>query len=421
MVKQGIRAGICAAVAAGIVAAQSTPVWADQTRDAQWALTALDIEAAHQATRGAGVTIGIVDTGVDATHPDLDGSVLPGMSTWDDKGDGLADTVGHGTSMASLLVGHGHGGGGDGILGIAPEAKVLPVSAYPTDYDPSKSDTEVGRQIEDGFVKGIRWLADQNVDVILVAAGGSPSDEELAAVEYATERKNVPIVAAAGNTSDSVGGDVVVQAPAMYDQVFGVSGTTRDGDFWTGSVEGGQVSLAAPAQDIISAKAGGGYTTDSGTSSASAMVAGTVALMKAQWPDMAWEDIEWRITETADDAGDPGSDKQFGYGIVNPAEALTAHVDPPQGVSDEQINPEPQPQEPDTDAGSQSEAAAKDSTGSGIGPWLIIAAGAVILVAFTIALVIWRRNKTRKASRHPSDPTTVGASTEPRSGQFPPN
>src|SRR5262245_55779127 len=87
-------------------------------RDTQWHLQYLKIAEAHRITECAGITVAVIDTGVDATHPDLKGSVLPGRDFATGKGDGRRDVRGHGTGMAGLIAAHGH------VLGIAPEAKV---------------------------------------------------------------------------------------------------------------------------------------------------------------------------------------------------------------------------------------------------------------------------------------------------------
>lgn len=339
------------------------------------------------------MTIGIVDSGVDATHPDLKGNVEAGQASWEGGKDGLKDTMGHGTAMASILVGHGHGDGGeDGVLGIAPEAKVKSVSIYP-----SSDPRDDPRGSHDRMVEGIRWLADEGVDVISVSQGGAGSDALEEAVKYAVEEKGIPLVASAGNTAGGPTGDVVVQAPAVYDNVFSATGTTKQGKFWDGSVEGtspDDVTVAAPAEDVVHAWNDRGYDDNSGTSDSAAIVAGTIALMKAQWPDMSRETIEWRLTETADEKGKDGPDTKYGFGIVNPAEALTAHVDPPDGVSDEEINPEPNPKASASPSPSKDDGALTASD-SGAGPvvWIVVAVVAILAAAVVSFILIRRRRQ----------------------------
>nr|BFE76293.1 hypothetical protein GCM10020092_095940 [Actinoplanes digitatis] len=99
---------------------------ADQYRDQQWYLKSLRVQEAHRSTKGAGITVAVIDSGVWAAHPDLKGAVLPGFDVLG-KGDGRDDLEGHGTQMAGVIASRGRSGG-NGVLGIAPAAKILPVS-----------------------------------------------------------------------------------------------------------------------------------------------------------------------------------------------------------------------------------------------------------------------------------------------------
>lgn len=276
------RLGVGALTVLVVVAVSPVAVRADEVRENQWMLDALDIDKVHDITKGEGVTVGIIDSGVDATHPDLTSNVEPGQASWPGGEDGLNDTIGHGTAMASLIVGHGHGPSGeDGVLGIAPEAKAKSVAIYPTS-DPRENSGDA----HDRMVEGIRWLADEGVDVISISLGGAGTGDLKAAVKYAVEDKDVPIVASAGNSGEGLADDVIVQAPAGYDTVFGITGSSKNGEFWEGSVDGtapGDVTVAAPAEDVVHAWNDHGYDDNSGTSDSAAIVAGTVALMKAQW------------------------------------------------------------------------------------------------------------------------------------------
>src|SRR5262245_29265472 len=116
-----IRIGV-SLIACALAFGSSTPAAPDPVRDAQWHLDALHIDEAHKVTKGADVIVAIIDTGVDATHPDLVGSIVDGTDlTHDGPGNGTTDMSGHGTGMTGLIAAHGH------ALGIAPEAKVLAV------------------------------------------------------------------------------------------------------------------------------------------------------------------------------------------------------------------------------------------------------------------------------------------------------
>src|SRR5438876_3590851 len=126
------------------VVAGPTPAFADAIRDHQWYLSTMNVGAAQAAANGgAGVTVAVIDSGVDASHPDLTGNVVKGINASTDSGDGQQDPANHGTGIAAIIAGHGHGpGNGDGVLGIAPRAKILPISLEGNDprnrFDPEK-------------------------------------------------------------------------------------------------------------------------------------------------------------------------------------------------------------------------------------------------------------------------------------------
>ncbi|MGH8791683.1 MAG: S8 family serine peptidase [Stackebrandtia sp.] len=389
---------------------------ADEIRNSQWWLDELDLPRVHdELTTGEGMRIGVIDTGVDADHPDIADNVVPGLDTFsrDTAADGREDDMGHGTGMASLVAGHGHGDGGqDGVLGVAPGAEIVPVRIFPDGYDyyGDHADQETAKKIDFGMVEGIEWLVDEaEVDVIMIALGGTSFPELEDATKYAVEDNNVPIVAGIGNKETTRYGDLG-EAPATYPEVFGVSATEQGGDWWDGSVESKNVLLSAPGADITSAGLDGGYDEGaSGTSNATAIVAGVVALMRWQWPDMAWDDIEWRITETADHPDDTedekGGDSKYGWGIVNPYEALTAEVEPPDGTSFEQINPEPNPREPEDEAtvdGGDSDDAALTAADSGPPAWVWIAAAASAAAVLAAVVLILMRRRQRVAATTPA-------------------
>ncbi|GAA2676646.1 type VII secretion-associated serine protease mycosin [Actinoplanes palleronii] len=308
-----------AALAAAIVSVLSWPgvAHADTVADYQkWYFDALKITSAHKTSQGAGVVVAVVDSGVDATHPDLRGQVLSGHSTTSEgAADGRRDLdrdQGHGTAMAGVIA--GRGGGSQHVLGIAPKAKILPVSVSER-YDP--------RQVADG----IRWAADHGADVINVSMGGTDStDSQVSAIQYA-QSKNVVVVAASGNTDE---GFRTVPRPANIPGVIAVAGIEKSGNAWDGATTGPEVVLAAPSVQVISAAPGGltsnGYRVGDGTSEASAIVSGVAALIRAKYPDLDAANVVNRLIRTADDRGASGRDAEYGFGVVDPVAALTADV-----------------------------------------------------------------------------------------------
>jgi subtilisin family serine protease len=204
----------------------------------------------------------------------------------------------------------------EGVLGIAPDAKILPIK------DRSKHVSSTAAQIE----CGIQTAVDQGAKVINLALGTSPPRDSAKAIQYALDH-DVVIVASAGNTT---AGDTEVMWPAKVPGVIAVTGVDKTGVFWSGSVQGPEAVVAAPATDIIATDSrlvyASGYSSGSGTSDATAIVSGVAALIRSKYPSMSAANVINRIITTADDAGPPGRDPQYGFGTVNALRALTANV-----------------------------------------------------------------------------------------------
>jgi type VII secretion-associated serine protease mycosin len=301
-----------AAVVSAIVALEAPGTAAADSQ--QWHLDFLHVSQAQLISQGAGVVVAVIDSGVDGAHPDLAGSVLPGedLGAVPASSDGRVDLDGHGTGMAGLIAAHGQ------VLGIAPQAKILPVRVVD---DPSDT-TGLGRSIG----AGIDFAVDHGASVISVSVGepeGDPTEAE--AVKRAIAN-NVVVVAAAGNRT---AGPKTVY-PAAYPGVVTVVGVDQQGNHADISVVSPQAVLAAPAVQIYSTNSrfvvGGGYRLGTGTSDAAAIVSGVAALVRSKFPSMSAADVVVRLEATADDKGPPGRDSEYGYGIVDPVKALTARV-----------------------------------------------------------------------------------------------
>jgi type VII secretion-associated serine protease mycosin len=251
------------------------------------------------------VVVAVIDSGVDANHPDLKGSVLPGIDLLHPavSPDGTLDSDGHGTQIAGVIAAHGQ------VEGIAPKAKILPIRAVP-DVLTASSD----------IAGGVEWAIVHGASVINISAGGFSSADEQQAVDDAIAA-NIVVVAAAGNDSGGA-----LEYPAAYPGVVAVTGTDRQGNIAAISSVGPGAVIAAPAVDIYSTTLHNGYSTASGTSDSAAIVAGVVALIRSKYPKLSARDVIHRLVTTADDRGPPGRDDQYGYGIVNPVKALTADV-----------------------------------------------------------------------------------------------
>jgi type VII secretion-associated serine protease mycosin len=299
---------------------------ADSIRDQQqWALDAVNAPDAWRTTEGEGVTVAVLDTGVDADHPDLAGSVLAGE---DFVGLGAAPGdpawAGHGTAMAGIIAGHGHGPGRDnGVLGVAPAAEILPVRVLLEDEDPQRDEASESRG--DALAEGIRYAADQGADVINLSLGDDsesahPDPEEDAAVRYAL-RKGSVVVASAGNGGEDGN---PVSYPAGYPGVIAVAAVDRSGTPADFSTRRWYATVSAPGKDVIVADPDGQYYSGWGTSAAAAFVSGSAALLLSAYPDLTPAEVKRLLADTAQSPPEGGRDDAVGSGVVDPAAAIEA-------------------------------------------------------------------------------------------------
>ncbi|MEV0215607.1 type VII secretion-associated serine protease mycosin [Micromonospora sp. NPDC050695] len=288
----------------------------DQVRDEQWQLDELRAETAWRSSTGRGVTVAVIDSGVDANHPDLVGQVLPGKDLVGVAGGAGPDPVGHGTTVAGLIAGRKDDK--RGVVGLAPDARILPVRVL-----------DERNRYDDALIvaQGVRWAVDHGARVINLSLGGSGDSPALAAaLDYAFAR-DVVVVACTGNLATST--DLKVWYPAREPGVIAVSGLERNSDnLWSGSITGRATALAAPANGLVGARPPSGYWRVQGTSFAAPLVAATAALVRSRYPQMSAGEVVNRLLVTARDIGPTGRDDRFGYGVVDPVAALTAQVPP---------------------------------------------------------------------------------------------
>ncbi|KXK61111.1 type VII secretion-associated serine protease mycosin [Micromonospora rosaria] len=304
-----------------------TPTRVDQVRDEQWQLDALRADTAWRTSTGRDVTVAVIDSGVDGSHPDLAGQVLPGLDLVDPGRSDSPDPVGHGTTVAGLIAGRNDDR--RGVVGLAPDAKILPVRVLDED-----------NRYDDALIvaKGVRWAVDNGARVINLSLGGSGDSPALAAaVDYAFAR-DVVVVACTGNVATST--STKVWYPAREPGVVAVAGLERDTEqLWSGSITGPDTVLTAPASGLVGARPGG-YWRVQGTSFAAPLVAATAALIRAKYPQMSAGDVVNRLITTARDIGPTGRDDRFGYGLVDPVAALTTDVPSvPRNPLDDNLSP----------------------------------------------------------------------------------
>ncbi|GIE80719.1 hypothetical protein Aph02nite_66690 [Actinoplanes philippinensis] len=292
--------------------AYGVPTGTDPSRAQQWDLTKLKADQAWKRSTGAGVTVAVVDTGVDATHPDLAGHVLDGYDAITDRTGPVTDDHGHGTHVAGTIA--AVTGNGVGVAGLAPDARILPVKVLGANGGGNMSD----------IAEGIIWAADHGAQIINMSLGSTTKVAAVSnAVSYARS-KGVTVVAAVGNSRQS---GSPVSYPAADPGVIGVAGTDANDRIGTYSNAGNYVDVAAPGTDILStypARRGPGYKQMSGTSMASPHVAAAAALLKSANPALTADQIETTLEKTAVDLGAAGFDNDFGNGRIDPAAALAS-------------------------------------------------------------------------------------------------
>ncbi|MFC4146736.1 type VII secretion-associated serine protease mycosin [Micromonospora mangrovi] len=296
--------------------APDRPTRVDQVRDEQWQLDELQARKAWRTSTGRGVIVAVIDSGVDGSHPDLAGQVLPGIDLVSPGGGEGPDPVGHGTTVAGLIAGRNDDD--RGVVGLAPDAKILPVRVL---------DDE--NRYDDAMIvaKGVRWAVDNGARVINLSLGGSGDSPALAAaLDYAFAR-DVVVVACTGNLATS--NSPKVWYPAREPGVIAVAGLERSSEnLWSGSITGHETVLTAPATSLYGARPPDGYWRVQGTSFAAPLVAATAALVRARYPQLPAGEVVNRLLVTARDIGPTGRDDRFGYGLVDPVAALTSDVAP---------------------------------------------------------------------------------------------
>ncbi|MFJ8491790.1 type VII secretion-associated serine protease mycosin [Streptomyces sp. NPDC094038] len=323
MKRRATGAAVSLLLAGSLALLPSTTAYADSIRAQQWGLSALHLDEAWQTTKGRGITVAVLDTGVEADHPDLAGNVLAAKDMIGfGAGPGDRDWARHGTAMAGIIAGHGHGvGNGDGVMGVAPEARILPVRVILEDGDSARAKARSTRG--NALAEGIRWAADHGADVINLSLGDDsdsahpePSEDE--AIQYAL-KKDVVVVASAGNGGDK--GDHI-SYPAAYPGVIAATAVDKFGTRAGFSTRRWYATVSAPGVDIVIADPDHKYYEGWGTSAASAFVSGAVALIKAAHPGLTPAQVKKLLEDTARDAPAGGRDDSRGFGMIDPAAAI---------------------------------------------------------------------------------------------------
>ncbi|WP_309237021.1 S8 family serine peptidase, partial [Actinomadura sp. BRA 177] len=327
------RGRVAAGLLAGALAGSwlmPVPAHADEVRDLQRPiLKLLGMDAAWKVTKGKGVTVAVVDSGVDPNQADLRGKVTtgPNMISAIDRGKPARL---HGTGMATLIAGHGHGAGGrSGIIGMAPQADILAIRAISEPEDAGYARYQRSEAARNSVARGIRYAADHGADVINLSLGRiEEAPDERAAVGYAIG-KGVVVVSAVGNDGDKdrrldEDGFAPYSYPASYPGVIAVAATEPGHARASFSNRNYSVLLSAPGAGLPIGGPGGRYFVSDGTSDASALVSGIAALIRAKHPKMAPALVSQALVQSTRHGPKDGYDPEVGFGEVHAARALSA-------------------------------------------------------------------------------------------------
>jgi subtilisin family serine protease len=273
---------------------------------AQYELAKLHLPQAHSIAKGDNILVAIIDSGIDASHPELSGAVADTFNTIGTQ----ASPHKHGTAIAGLVVAHGK------LMGSAPGARILGIRAF----DPAGASAE-GSTFN--ILKGLDWAAANGARVINMSFAG-PSDPAIHRSLEAAHKRGIVLVAAAGNQ----GPKSPPLYPAADPNVIAVTATDADDKLFELSNRGRHIAVAAPGAQILVAIPDGGYEVSSGTSYSAAEVSGIIALMLERKGDITPDQVRGILLATARDLGPKGPDIMFGAGLADAYGAIMAEAAP---------------------------------------------------------------------------------------------
>ncbi|MFI0014146.1 type VII secretion-associated serine protease mycosin [Streptomyces griseus] len=407
--RRRIHVHVVLASVVGLLVGVPAPAHADSMRSKQWHLDVMKADEMWTSSTGEGVTVAVIDSGVDDSNPDLVGRVLRGKDLAEgDPGDEHTDTDGHGTGMAGLIAGTGERDGGQGAFGLAPGVKILPIRVT----QKANNQAQWLKAFNTSVPAAIRFAVDSGSKVINISMAVEQGSQNLdESVAYALSKGSL-VFAGVGNDAEK-GNEALF--PAATPGAVGVGAVGRDlarADF---SQYGAQVDLAAPGEEMVHACGGGsGLCESSGTSDATAIASASAALIWSKHPDWTNNQVLRVMLNTA---GGPVSGKKrsdgIGYGIVRPRIALKTPGDPgpadvyplPDLAAAASGAPSPQPSKAGggTDQSEAPAAAAADGGGnSALWIGLGVVAAALVGGGVTAAVLRSRRRKAVAAQAPPA-------------------
>ncbi|WP_030381294.1 MULTISPECIES: type VII secretion-associated serine protease mycosin [unclassified Streptomyces] len=401
----------------------ATPAYAESVRARQWHLDAMHTDEMWKESTGRGMTVAVIDSGVDDSLTDLKGQVLDGRDFSGQRGDEHTDIDGHGTDMAALIAANGARGTLNGSYGLAPGVKVLPIRMrYSTE---NFGQVDAGAAFSRTLSKAIRYAAESEAQIINLSLGSSNSPGRKnvgtpqleSAVKYALDKGKL-LFAAVGNSGDKSN---LPGYPAATPGVVGVGAADQNAKVASFSQRGAQVDLVAPGVDMVHACRGGSQICKSeGTSDATAIASASAALIWSKHPDWTNNQVLRVMLNTASkpSGGEKRSD-YVGYGGVRPRVALQSPGDP--GAADEYPLPDlaaaaSKSPTPETSASSEAaaggeaddrhETAATSQTddGNNTSLWIGLGIAAAALLGAAVAVPAIRARRNRPAPAIPTAP-----------------
>ncbi|WP_189546007.1 type VII secretion-associated serine protease mycosin [Streptomyces gelaticus] len=350
-----------------------------------WPLQRVLLDELWQDTKGKGVRVAVIDTGVDNVNPQLRTAVDASAGADYLKGgksDGTVDEVGHGTKVAGIIAARPRTG--TGFVGLAPEATIIPIRQ--NDEKNSGKDTTMATAIDHAIAKGAQ--------VINISQDTTKPLAETSTLGRAVARalaKNIVVVASAGN--DGMDGKRKRTYPAAFGGVLAVASSDRNNERAPFSQAGDFVGVAAPGVDIVSTVPGYGQCTDNGTSFSAPYVSGVAALMRAKYPKWTAAQIVARIEQTAERSV-TGHDDFVGWGVVDPVRALSGD-DLPQNA------PRPDPAPPKAPAPEPAQLSLSETPQERSERYATyaVAAAAVLVGVIAGAATVVRDARRRRAAR----------------------
>jgi subtilisin family serine protease len=268
--------------------------------DDQYAPQKLNLPEAHRLATGNQILIAVIDSGVDASHPDLAGAIIANFDAATDE----ARPHSHGTGMAGAIAARRT------VLGVAPRVGLLTVRAFG-----SRASNAEGTTFN--IIKGLDWAAAQGARIVNMSCAGPP-DPRLRDALLKASRRGMVLIAAAGNA----GAKSPPLYPAADPNVIAVTATDAEDALFSGANRGTHIAVAAPGVDVLVPAPDGTYQLTTGTSVAAAEVSGVAALLIERNPSLTPTDVRAILMRTAKDLGPKGRDREFGAGLVNAFEAV---------------------------------------------------------------------------------------------------